>query len=159
MYSAGKGSTYNYDMKQEIDEPAVERCAQMCLNANIRSKYAVKINQSASHNLSFADCQLYSYSLANQTCFIKFKAVREDFKNLQSYYSFDSLVVSGNPTCQSKFSGSQPIILMNKIRTDARQICSFASKSISFSEKQFRCVGLYNIVKYPILKHFCCHLK
>ena len=30
LYSAGKGSIYNYDIKQEIDEPAVERCAQMC---------------------------------------------------------------------------------------------------------------------------------
>ena len=77
-------------MKQEISEPAVERCAHMCQNANIRSKYAVKINQLTSHNLSFADCQLYSYSLANRTCFIKFKASREDFKNLQSYYSFQA---------------------------------------------------------------------
>ena len=54
---------------------------------------------------------------------------------------------------------------MNKIRTDACQICSFASKSISFSEKQFRCEGLYNIVKYPIsnikqsLKAFLLQLK
>ena len=53
LYSAGKGSIYNYDIKQEIDEPAVERCALMCQNANIRSKYAAKINQLTSHNLSF----------------------------------------------------------------------------------------------------------
>ena len=117
LYTDGKYSEYDYDLKTEIDEPAVERCAQMCLNANIRSKYAEKINQLTSHNLSVENCQLYSYSLANQTCFIKFKAVREDFKRLQSYYQFDSLLVTGKPTCQSKFSGSKPVILMKKIRT------------------------------------------
>ena len=142
---------YDYNISFPVAEPALERCASICGARNVRSGYASDINQLTARNLSIANCQLYSYSLANQTCFLKFSATRDNFQNLEKYSTFDGLVVSGGPNCQSRFNTGFPSILVNNKTIDARKICSFSKKNIVFSNKNYRCLGLFQLLHFPII--------
>jgi hypothetical protein len=87
-----------------------------------------------------ANCSL----IRNATCWVKYNAGRQNFRNIEKYTTFDGLSVSGGNNCKSKYSKGFPQILVNNEVVDARKVCNFAPKTVMFEDMLFRCLGLYN---------------
>ena len=92
---------------------------------SVKHQYANKINQLTASNLTLYDCQLFTYSLSNATCWVKYNAGRQNFRNIEKYTTFDGLSVSGDYNCKSKYSKGFPQILVNNEVIDARKVCHF----------------------------------
>ena len=96
------------------------------------------------------NCDIFSYSLGNQTCLLKFRSKHSDISSVERYNVMDKLTVTGNHLCRSKYVQGYPSIKVGKVVEDARKFCSFTSKSISYDKKLYRCLGLYNLLSYLI---------
>ena len=70
-------------------------------------------------------CQLFSYSLSNATCWIKYSAGHQQFRSVEKYTTFDGLSVTGDFNCRSKYAKGYPQILVNNEITDARKVCKW----------------------------------
>ena len=140
----------DYDLFIPVDEPGVERCSLLCESMNIKAKYTSKIMQLTTFNVSNENCDIFSYSLGNQTCLLKFRSKHNDLSSVERYNVMDKLTVTGNHLCRSKYVQGYPSIKVGKVVEDARKFCSFTSKSIAYDKKLYRCLGLYNLLSYPI---------
>ena len=151
LYDQGSShSRYDYDREIHVSEPALEKCSDICKAMNVKHQYANKINQLTASNLTLFDCQLFTYSLSNATCWIKYNAERQIFRNIEKYTTFDGLSVSGDYNCKSKYSKGFPQILVNNEVIDARKVCHFAPKTMMFKDMLYRCFGLYNELLFPL---------
>ena len=89
-------SRYAYDEEISVSEPALERCSEICKSRNVKHQYSAKINRLTAANISVLNCQMFSYSLTNATCWIKYNAGRQQFRAVEKCTTFDGLSVTGD---------------------------------------------------------------
>ena len=81
------GQNLFWNSKSVVNIPTLQRCSDICKSMNIKHQYSNKINQLTSANITVLDCQLFSYSLSNTTCWIKYREVH-DLRRPLGYWRF-----------------------------------------------------------------------
>lgn len=144
---------FPYDLKVYVEEPGVEKCQQICTTMRKRFNQGLSINRLTGVKLDFNDCGVWSFSIANKTCFIKHKIDQNMFLNKMSHSSeYEFMSVSGKPDCQVKLDVGFPSIYVNNKLTDMRSICSFSNNNLIFTKYNARCMNLYFSIKQPLQK-------
>ena len=144
---------YPYDNKFYMDEPAVESCQSICEVQHLKYEQFKRMQQLTANSYDIKDCQLWTYSISNRTCFIKYKISQNSFiENMDFSSTYTSMTISGKPDCKMKLNNGFPKMYIKGNLTDMRNFCSFSPTNIYFEDYNSRCVNLYYSIKNPLQK-------
>lgn len=150
---------YKYDEQFEVGFPSHERCALTCKVKHERFQLEIMV----SGNTTLNDCDHFTLSTYNHTCFIGHN--KTDLRRVKARLGykvykdpiglFESSSVSGGNNCLPEELVSSPMVLFEGRLVNISDLCSFGLQKFHLSDYKFKCSGLHGLLSRPIqqLRH------